>query len=153
MEMALACVGAADVAARSASKLWELTEVWRDAPSDIHRLRDDLMHAKDFLGQVRYQIETASQSFQTKFQETESLRALFERGRDILAEVQEIVESLRKPSRTIDNLPLTDTHHPIVLTKRRRLIWMTKRNRVHRLSNLLKDVTQSICGQLMVLNV
>src|SRR4051812_42117734 len=48
MEVAFAVVGATDVAGRAGSKLYALYSAWRDAPADVHRLRDDVTRTERF---------------------------------------------------------------------------------------------------------
>lgn len=62
MEIAFALVGVTDVAIRSASKLWALSTAWRDAPADLHSLRDDLTSTENFFGEVQEHLKLIPRS-------------------------------------------------------------------------------------------
>ncbi|KAF5006895.1 hypothetical protein FDECE_6754 [Fusarium decemcellulare] len=53
MELLAAIIGVADVTARASTGLWKLCEQWRDAPKDVHLLRDDLVQANAFFVQIQ----------------------------------------------------------------------------------------------------
>ncbi|KAK0730747.1 hypothetical protein B0H67DRAFT_562749 [Lasiosphaeris hirsuta] len=48
-----ALIGLADVALPTSSRLWTLSDAWRDAPADLRSLRDDLANTERF--SVRWQ--------------------------------------------------------------------------------------------------
>jgi hypothetical protein len=60
MEIALAVVGVTDVAIRATSKLWALSEAWRDAPADLHNLRDDLTRTEQFFSEIQQHVAKTS---------------------------------------------------------------------------------------------
>ena len=53
MEIAIAVFSLTTVAARASSKLWALSGEWRDAPADLHKLRDDVSAAERFFREIQ----------------------------------------------------------------------------------------------------
>lgn len=62
MEIAFALVGVTDVAIRAGSKLWALSTAWRDAPNDLHNLRDDLTSTEQFFSEVQEHLRSVPRS-------------------------------------------------------------------------------------------
>src|ERR1700753_3734085 len=56
MNVGLAVIGLSDVAARAFIKAWKLAHLWKDAPREVHRLRNDLSCAGKFFGNIRQQL-------------------------------------------------------------------------------------------------
>jgi hypothetical protein len=154
MELVAACVGIADIAARSSSKIWRLTELWKDAPSEIHQLRDDLSYAQEFFGEVRFRATaTRELAFRKPASQTQQLCGLLDQGSDILGELEVIIDGLGHPAADADDEPLLGDEPVAGMSKRRRVTWLLKRRRTHALRLRLKDLLNSICGQLMALNM
>jgi len=158
MELAFAAVGVADVALRTSSKLWRLCEVWRDAPADIHLLRDEICRAREFFEEVARTIEDSQETFRlpadgTHYpkvwaaKSTEELTLLIGRGRDVLGSMEGLIAAV------VDE----DDDEPgsllPPLATRRKALWLMKRRRAASLVKELKNVVMGICASLLNLNL
>jgi len=59
MELIAATIGVIDVTTRTSSHVWKLCNNWKDAPRELHHLRDDMVRTHEFFLQVRTGIKTA----------------------------------------------------------------------------------------------
>ena len=56
-----AVVGVADVAGRTSNSIWRLCDAGRDAPRDVHELRDELTRASEFFSGLERGLTTERQ--------------------------------------------------------------------------------------------
>lgn len=54
MEAVSAILGVSEMALRTGSKLWEVSCAWRDAPEELHLLRDDMARTQRFFGETQH---------------------------------------------------------------------------------------------------
>jgi hypothetical protein len=150
MEAVGAVVGISDVALRASSKLWTLFGAWKDAPADLHRLRDELSRTHRFFGETQQGIE-ALYSIQHGFQKmsethasTSELELLVNDGMVVLERIDQFIDTLTKPS-VMNGLP--------DVGKRRRVVWMASAKKVSKWKSELRAVTSDVCRLLIVQNM
>lgn len=141
-------LGIADVAGRTSSMIWQLCGTWRDAPEDVHELRDSLIRANEFFLGIRRGLETEHQrATRTSGWDDETSRELDEllrRSEAVMKEVQGLLDRL-----------LDGTNPPDVesLAKRRKLQWLKERGRASQLRHRLQELMFRICGAFMSINL
>ncbi len=152
MEAIGAVVGVADVAMRASLKLWSLSGAWRDAPEDLHKLRDDLSRTQRFFAETQGGIDSMySLASRPGFQRSEShaswreLERLLDQGAAVLQEVEQFIDSLDRPDGLDGGIK--------ELSKRRKIIWMSSSRKVGKLRNDLRNITSTICRLLIAQNV
>jgi len=150
MEVVGAAVGISDVALRASSKLWTLFAAWKDAPADLHRLREELSRTHRFLGETQEGIE-ALYSVQRGFQRmteshasTSELELLVNDSMVILERIDQFIDSLVKPS-AMTGLP--------DIGKRRKMVWMASTKKVAKWRSELRTITSDVCRLLIVQNM
>jgi hypothetical protein len=152
MEIAVAVAGITDIAARTGSKLWSLSNAWRDAPDDLHRLRDDLTQTHHFFGEVKEGTSTSSyRGFSRKDDEgvdaQTDLQRLLGEGTDILQRIEAIIDKLIQVSGQPADSPKD-------LGKRGKIYWLgVVRKEITSLRRELRDVRGAICRLLIAQNV
>jgi len=161
MEIVVAVAGLTDIAARTGSKLWSLSGAWRDAPDDLHRLRDDMVRTQQFFGEIKEGafalcMESLGSRSISMAEEKEppdgqtELQSLLGDGADILQRLEGIVDRLL----SIGGGGNGGRDMPRDLGKRGRLYWMgVVRKEVTTLRRELREVRSSICRLLIAQNV
>ena len=157
MEIAAVAIGVVNVTARAGSKIWTLCESWKEAPKEVHYLRDSLVRAQEFFSQVKLGIEKgrldelASNPLQDD--SLRQLELLLKQGLativGIEAIVQDITDGQHSPSRG------RGIHSSIQepLSRRRKMLWLANAAKVARLRTGLKEISMMICASLVSLNV
>ncbi|KAK4447962.1 hypothetical protein QBC34DRAFT_408603 [Podospora aff. communis PSN243] len=161
MEIALGVISVTDVAVRCCSKLWALSNAWRDAPADIHHLRDDLTSTERFFGDIQEHVqavELKSRPYKRETWEDSSvqqpeLRRLVDDGLGVLNEIETIVDGLLAcGSSTNAEQPLLGERTAEV-GKRTKLLWLRQLRKVARLRKELAHVRSAICRLLISQNM
>ncbi|KAK4449877.1 ankyrin repeat-containing domain protein [Podospora aff. communis PSN243] len=149
MESAAAVIGITEATIRTASKLWKLTNAWRDAPEDVHRLRDDLSRTQQFFDEVRHSASLAklSESWDQSSPFETELKLLLEGGIAILKRIETFVDGLLGDSPGLRQDTL------LGIGKRRRLAWITNSRKIAQLRRELRLNVSSICRILITQNV
>lgn len=150
MEAVGAIIGIADCTLRTTSKLWSVTSAWRDAPADLHRLRDDLSRTQRFFAETQEGIN-AMYALGSKVQgeshaSWRELERLLDEGYAVLRQIEKFVDSLNRPS----SGPSDESRE---LGKRRRIIWMTSVRKIQKLRDDLKGIVSNVCRLLIAQNV
>lgn len=154
MEIVAASFTVASVTARAGSTVWQLCEIWQDAPRDIFDLRDDLTRAGEFFLAVQHGLQSALKQENAAGWTSSSgkLEGLLLRGQRITLEIQRILDKLCRHGE-----PLQKRDEGVVTNKliggRGKLEWLTKRNRVYGLRQTLRHDIVEITAALMLLNV
>ncbi|RMJ04690.1 hypothetical protein CDV36_014640 [Fusarium kuroshium] len=151
MELLAAIVGVADVTARASTGLWKLCEQWRDAPKEIHLLRDDLVQANAFFAQIQKGL-TAEQarggsSSRWPPECIRELERLLQDGQALVLGVEKMVDELMSPG-----IAASGPSHQS-LSGRRKLLWVTKLRWTSEQRRSLKTLMGKICVSLVSLNV
>jgi hypothetical protein len=154
MEIAAAVIGVADVAARASSKLWALSAAWRDAPLDLHSLRDDLTRTERFFGEIRQSLDRISLT------QPGSMCDIFMLGSDLHELLDEGSVALRRVEAIVDSFSAikyadTKTHSDKAreMGSRRKILWLRQSRKVTRLRQELTHIKSSICRILIAQNV
>jgi len=156
MEAVGAAFGIADAALRASSKLWTLTGAWRDAPGDLHRLRDDLSRTQRFFAETQEGINSMYELGRDAHKESHSslreMERLLDEGHDVLQQIETFADSLDRPKNPANGLD-DELREPRELGKRRKLLWMTSTRRINRLRGELRSITSNVCRLLIAQNV
>ncbi|RSM00939.1 hypothetical protein CDV31_011579 [Fusarium ambrosium] len=151
MELLAAIVGVADVTARASTGLWKLCEQWRDAPKDIHLLRDDLVQANAFFAQIQKGLtaEQARGGSASRWPPEciRELERLLQDGQALVLGVEKMVDELMSPG-----IAASGPSHQS-LSGRRKLLWVTKLRWTSEQRRSLKTLMGKICVSLVSLNV
>ncbi|KAK5653204.1 hypothetical protein OQA88_9102 [Cercophora sp. LCS_1] len=145
MEAVAAVIGIADVTIRTSSKLWALCNAWREAPSDLHRLRDDLTRTELFFAETREGlVSTSPQAGLNEKVILLDLKRLLDQGGLVIQEVEDIVDQLWDG---------TASSPSDVLNARRKLTWLKNATKINKLRKELGTVLSAVCRVLVVQNV
>jgi len=158
MEIALAVVGVTDVAVRASSKLWALSTAWRDAPADLHNLRDDLTRTERFFGEIQLHLKS------TQFRVFPLEKEVFPDSPTEQSELGRLVDeggvALRRIEAIVDGLTVADDAETLSmiervgeLGKKRKFLWLRHSRKVARLRKELGYVRSSICRLLITQNM
>jgi hypothetical protein len=150
MESVAAVIGITEATVRTASKLWKLTNAWRDAPEDVHRLRDDITRTQQFFGEIRHHTLLANKSEDAWDQsspfETE-LKLLLDGGIAVLGRIETFVDSL------LGDQPTDGAEALLNIGKRRRLVWIANTRKVTQMRRDLRLKASNICHMLITQNM
>ncbi|KAK1755851.1 ankyrin repeat-containing domain protein [Echria macrotheca] len=150
--------------------LWAVTNAWRDAPADLHRLRDDLARTQRFFAETQEGINSMyALESRSKIQLGEShaswreLERLLDEGYAVLRQIEKFVDHL------LDDRPPPPPPPPTAgggggllndgtqttreLGKRRRIIWMTSSRKIQKLRDELRGIVSNVCRLLIAQNV
>ena len=159
MELALGVVSVTAIAVRCGSKLWSLSDAWRDAPADIHHLRDDMASTEHFFGEIRQHIqatelrppyERLEMMKDTAVQQPE-LKRLMDDGVAVLRQIEAIVDGLLACNNS-STRPV-EKEVTIEVRKRIKLLWLRQVRKAVRLRKELAHVRASICRLLISQNM
>jgi len=170
MEIAAAAASLVNGTVRTSSTIWSLCESWKDAPKEVHHLRDTIDHTREFFSQVQQGIEKARlDKLSIHFDPLQNgshreLELLLKQGSAVVTEIENIVlrvlhgkEHSATQGKNVDELSQgggeSSSLTPEVLRKRRRAVWMAKAATVARLRGVLKDTSRMVCANLISLNV
>jgi len=149
MEVFAAIVGVTDVSIRTSSKLWKLSSAWRDAPENLHRLRDDITRTHQLFAEIQQNapaetsLEVSKESPGTRT----DLKQLLGQGAAVLQQIEAIVEKLSKEEKN------AKAGEPLELGKRRKLIWIRNERKVADLRKELRGIISGVCNVLINENV
>ena len=158
MEIALGVIGVTDAAMRASSKLWALSAAWRDAPADLHNLRDDLTRTERFFGEIQEHLEPRQlrryspeeETFAGSFAQDSELGRLVDEGAVALRRIEAIVDGLVAGD-SIDTQAMMEKVGE--LGKRRTFLWLRHSRKIARLRKELGHTRSSICRLLITQNV
>lgn len=129
MEIAAAAIGIAGVAAQASSKLWTLINTWRDAPTDLRYLRDELTQTEIFFREVQPNLDASQLSGPSESSRRE-LGGLIRHGTDVLRCIEAITDELL--SRDDETEKESDRKTLEDLGKRRKFLWLRRLHRIVR---------------------
>jgi len=155
MEVALAVVGVTDVAVRASSKLWTLSSAWRDAPMDLHNLRDDLTRTERFFREIERSLNTArlipTPPENEPFGPRIDLGRLVAEGALALKRIEAIVDSLVCVADDSTNTKQKEGKTREI-GKRKRVLWLRQSREIAKLREQLAHIRSSICRLLIAQN-
>lgn len=148
MEAVGAVFGIVDVALRTSSKAWKLSGVWRDAPAELHRLRDELDRAERFFSETQQGIESLYALSREHKGESHATWSEVERllgaGVVVLRRIEDFIDSLERPDSQNIGQPLSKT---------RRIKWMTSARKTTAAREELRGIMANICNLLIAQNM
>jgi len=152
MELIAAALGTAEVAAKASSGLWKLCEKWHNAPRDIFELRDEIDRATRLYATVQSHILDSSTagstppSFDSGAAAARELDLLLIEGLGVVSRLQDLIDQLldeQSPGQ-----PRADS-----VLKRRRLNWLRNLPTARHLKRSLRQNTEQVGVQLVLLNM
>ena len=147
MEVAAAGFGLVEGAARVCSQAWRLTNLWTEAPHELHQLRDSLERTATFFKLVPPCLEEVS-----RVEPGELRLQLMAEAEGLCTHGKGVIEGIGQLLRTIEKPPLNGT--PLQgLPKRRRHIWMLRKQEAQRLHQELLQTKSDLSNLLMILNL
>jgi len=146
MEFAAAAISITSVAARTSSKLWRLTGTWRDAPTDLHYLRDELTQTEIFFREIQQNLDTAQLTGPSQSPRRE-LDGLIKNGINVLKRIEVIADEFLAQDDGAEKQ--TDRQAPEELGKRRKFLWLRRLHKIVRWRKDLRVIRTSIC-QFMI---
>lgn len=150
MEAVGAAFGIVDVALRASSKAWKLSGVWRDAPAEVHRLRDELDRAERFFIETQQGIQsmyTRTRNSQPQSHGTwAEIETLLASGVAVLSRIEVAIDNLTRPNGSNHS-----ASQP--LSKTRRIIWMTSARKTAAARDELRAIVSDICNLLIAQNM
>lgn len=134
-------------AADACRQIWQLCELWRDAPKDIMHLRDELARANDFFSMVQLAVtkHTWVRTADWVGQLTYELEECFQKAETVVRQIQTDLKSLLQVS-------LIHGHEVDSGEKERRVLWLKIHKDITRHRGHLKDVMFQICAILALLD-
>lgn len=145
MDPASLAITTAANAADACRQIWQLCEMWHDAPRDIMHLRDELAQANDFFSMVQLAAtkHTWVRTADWVGQLTYELEECFQKAETVVRDVQSKLNSLLESSLTSGS-GAND--------RRRRVLWLKIHTEITRHRSHLKDVMLQICAILAMLD-
>lgn len=149
MEVFAAIVGVTDVSIRTSSKLWKLSSAWRDAPENLHRLRDDITRTHQLFAEIQQNVPAQTRPGGSKESPSTrtDLKQLLGQGVAVLRQIEAVVEKLSKEENH------AKAGEPQELGKRRKLIWIRNERKVADLRKELRGIIFGVCNVLITENV
>jgi len=153
MEVAAAAIGITEATARVSVGIWKLCDIWREAPKEVHRLRDELARAHEFLGSVREKVVQDPGTSLATDESSQRLTSLLGRGRDVVEGLEDLINEVLgvQVQGYAPNYYRAARENP--LKAKRKFIWMTKIGKVRNLRAALARNNAEIYGELVALNL
>lgn len=145
MDLASLAITTSANAADACHQIWQLCDLWRDAPIDIMQLRDELARANEFFSMVQLAVTkyTWVRTADWVGQLTYELEECFEKVKTVVRYIQSSLNSL---------LEVSLAHGLDVCDKRRRVLWLKVHQEIISHRSHLKDVMFDICSMLALLD-
>ena len=158
MEPVSAILAITGATIRTGSKLWEISGEWRDAPSDVRFLRDDLASTERFFYQIQQVVLPGICSADTgsPLVSLAEVEQLVDQGIAMVRKLEAIVDRVTTVGAGIDGggHPSADREGVAVkVGKAKRCLWIRYSRRVAKLRADLAIVRSSVCGWLILYNV
>ena len=158
MEPVSAILAITGATVRTGSKLWEISGEWRDAPSDVRFLRDDLASTERFFRLIQQVVlpNKCSAGISSPLVPLADLEQLVDQGIALLGKLEAVVDRVTTAGARIDG-----GGHPsagregaaVKVGKAKRCLWIRYSRRVAKLRADLAVVRSSICGWLIIYNM
>lgn len=138
----------AAVSVKTCSVAYKLCQVWKDAPKEIHELKDELTRSEEFFQGVKHnateQIRDCSPHETAKLSEA-GLLEFFEKGEFVLLEIRRILNNLLDASDDCKTLVIND--------RKLKAKWLKHRNHTRRMQKCLREIMTNICAILISRNM
>jgi len=160
MKVALAVAGITTAAVRVSSTLWTLSRDWRDAPVDLHNLRDDVTRTERFFGEIQQTMNasrlagppTPKEALPEASALQSDLRQLIDEGISTLRRIEAIVDGL-VVSAGVEGRSEEDKAKGDDIRKRRKFLWLLQSRKVAKLRKELSYTRSNICRLLITRNM
>lgn len=126
-------------------QIWDLFELWHDAPKEISQLRDELAQANEFFSMVQLAVTKCAwvRTADWVGQLTSELEDCFNKAETVVREIQTYLHNL---------LDVSSTYEVDTSNKKRRTLWLRSHDEINRLRSHLKDAMFGICSVLAILD-
>lgn len=146
MDPISAALGIASAATATCSAVWKLCERWRDAPSDVHELKDAVLQANEFSQAVKYNMESDRmlEVVPRTFPSHNGLNKLLQDGETTLTAIRCLLETVINGS---------DFENQVNLSRRMKIRWLKNAPKAKKLCKKLKQTTAQTCAFLISQNM
>lgn len=145
MDSVSSAINTAANAADACRQIWQLCEIWHDAPKEISQLRDELVQANEFFNMTQLTItkQTWLRTADWVGQLTYELEECFHKAEAATSELRAGMDVL---------LHVSLTYGIDISNKRRRALWLKRHDEIGNLRKHLKDAMFEICSILALLD-
>lgn len=145
MDSVSSAIKTAANAADACRQIWQLCEIWHDAPKEISQLRDELAQAQEFFNMVQLAVTQHSWPRTADWvgQLTYELEECFHKAEAATGQLRVGIDTL---------LHVSLTYGLEISNKRRRRLWLRRHDEVSMLRKHLKDAIFEICSILALLD-
>lgn len=145
MDSVSSAIKTAANAADACRQIWQLREIWHDAPKEISQLRDELAQANEFFNMVQLAVtkHTWPRTADWVGQLTYELEECFHKAEAATGQLRVGIDTL---------LHVSLTYGLEISNKRRRALWLRRHDEVGMLRKHLKDAMFEICSILALLD-
>lgn len=149
-------IGVSNIAVRTTSSLYQLINVWHDAPQDVHHLGDQISSTGDFFRMIGKELNistvgNANISADASFGSYADLSTLVEAATSIVTEIGQIIQEINSPSKSTEYIDLGELDHRVA-GRTRRSRWIVKRKKVLKLQSMLLDTKRLILERLILIS-
>lgn len=132
-------------AADACRQIWQLCDMWHDAPKEISQLRDELAQANEFFNMIQLAVtkQTWPRTADWVGQLTYELEECFHKAEAATRELRAGIDML---------LHVSLTYGVEISNKRRRAVWLRRHEEMGKLRKHLKDAMFEICSMLALLD-
>lgn len=147
MDPVSAALSIASAATATCSAVWKLCERWRDAPSDVHELKDAVLQANEFSQAVRYNMESDRilEVVTRTFPCLNRLNKLLQDGEATLDAIRCLLENVIHGSDLVEN--------QMNMSRRMKMKWLKNAHKAKKLRKKLKQIIAQTCAFLISQNM
>lgn len=144
MDPVSAAISIAGAAATTCSVVWKVCEQWRDAPAEIHHLKDTILQADEFFQRVQYSMKNGNDGRMLASDPNE-LSKLLHNGEVVLNSIRSLLSSLCSNGSGVSGSQ--------ELSRLRRLKWLKHLHQTKKLRGRLREIMAQTCALLLSQNL
>lgn len=144
MDPVSAAISIAGAAATTCSVVWKVCEQWRDAPAEIHHLKDTVLQADEFFQRIQYSMKDDSSGRMLASNPNE-LSKLLHNGETVLHSIRSLLSSLCSNGSDVSGCQ--------EFSRRRRLKWLKNLHETKKLRRRLREIMAQTCALLLSQNL
>lgn len=145
MDSISSAINTATNAADACRQIWQLCEIWSDAPKEISPLRDELAQANEFFTMIQLAVmkQTWPRTADWVGQLTYELEECFHKAETATRQLRAGIDVL---------LHVSMAYGVDIGNKRRRALWLRRHDEIGKLRKYLKDAMFEICSIMALLD-
>ncbi|KAL2073010.1 hypothetical protein VTL71DRAFT_10334 [Oculimacula yallundae] len=151
-------VGLSDAATRTASTLFQLVDAWRDAPRDVHHLRDSVVSVGEFFARVHHELDehiTCGHYSESTYvlQTSNKLLLDLKIAQKVLEQIDQILDFVGSTDRVAGKSLKSELPPDETARKLRKDRWLRRRGALLKLQKSLTEIQSTIFEGLLSMNV